>query len=266
VCPFCKILPLKFYSTRLDGLSSIAELEAMNYMLIMKIKISNNSYGGFGYSTAEYTAINRLRAAGHLFITASGNEGCNVDADFCDVSGQRVDLRRYPCVPGGYDLPNILNVGASDRYGAPSYFSNYGAKSVDVFAPGSSILSLYVPVNEDFKEVDGTSFAAPIVAGVAAMIWSRNPTWTYERVKAEILATVERYSGFVGKGVAGGIVNMHRAISSGATNTSPWPVAESPPGRLLEPEPCYKFPEPTFGGSSGLRPLLLVSIMFLTFL
>lgn len=102
-----------------------------------------------------------------LLIHASGNDGQNIDVDESFPSDRFLD---------GSESSNWLNVGASGMLAdmeLPAIFSNYGQKHVDLFAPGQDIISLYT--NETYEINDGTSLAAPIVSGIAALILSHYP-------------------------------------------------------------------------------------------
>jgi subtilisin family serine protease len=122
VAPNVKIMALKFLGPA-GGYTSDAIL-AIQYAKAEGAKISNNSWGGGPYDQALYDAINN---SGSLFVAAAGNNGNNNDA--------------YPFYPASYDLPNILSVAAVDNQGKLASFSNYGATSVDISAPGVGILS-----------------------------------------------------------------------------------------------------------------------------
>jgi subtilisin family serine protease len=127
VAPNVKIMALKFLGPE-GGYTSDAIL-AIQYAKAEGAKISNNSWGGGSYDQALYDAINN---SGSLFVAAAGNNGSNND-----------DYRFYPA---SYDLPNILSVAAVNNQGKLASFSNYGATSVDIAAPGVGILSA-VPGN-----------------------------------------------------------------------------------------------------------------------
>jgi alpha-tubulin suppressor-like RCC1 family protein/subtilisin family serine protease len=119
VAPNVKIMALKFLGPN-GGYTSDAVL-AIQYAKAEGAKISNNSWGGGPNDQALYDAINN---SGSLFVAAAGNDGNN-----------------YPIYPAGYDLPNILSVAAVDNQGKLASFSNYGASTVDISAPGVGILS-----------------------------------------------------------------------------------------------------------------------------
>lgn len=127
IAPNVKIMPLKFLGPW-GGYTSDAIL-AISYAKDKGVKISNNSWGGDGYSQALYNAI---AYSGMLFVAAAGN-GYGDNNDY------------YPKYPASYDLPNILSVAACDKQGYLAWFSSYGPTSVDIAAPGVDILST-VPI------------------------------------------------------------------------------------------------------------------------
>lgn len=97
--------------------------------------------GGGGYDSVLLNAIKAHGDNGMLFVAAAGNAGTNTDVS--------------PQYPAGYNLDNIISVGSITSTGAVSSFSNYGATTVDLFAPGSSIYSTW-PDNT-YTTISGTS-------------------------------------------------------------------------------------------------------------
>lgn len=167
VAPNVKVMPLKFMGST-SGTDADA-IEAIEYAKAKGVKIFNLSWGGYGDSPALYDAMKNTNG---LFIVAAGNENNNNDGS-------------YRTVPASFDLPNIISVAAMDNKGYVTDFSNYGIKTVDVVAPGASILST-VPRNR-YAYADGTSMAAPHVAGVAALVQSANPKYSVAQIKSTIL-------------------------------------------------------------------------------
>lgn len=168
-----KILPLKVSS---DGSLMLASavVSACNYAVALKAKgvnivAINASFGGGSFSTAERNAISALNSAGIVFCAAAGNEGADNDA-----------TTDYP---SGYNLPNIISVAAITSANTLASYSNYGATTVDIGAPGSSILST-VPLSQaartDSVTIGSTVYAArhlefsgtTIAAGITRSIHS----------------------------------------------------------------------------------------------
>ncbi len=142
-------------------------------------------------------------ASNTLFVVAAGNEGSNNDV--------------MPMFPANVAIENNISVGASLGVNSIATFSNYGIKSVDVFAPGVAIKSS-VP-SEDNKSVlamSGTSMAAPYVAGVAARIKDINPKLTPAQMKQILMGTVDKKDWLKTKAVTSGVVNPERAYDASA--------------------------------------------------
>ncbi|MCW5934975.1 MAG: S8 family serine peptidase, partial [Fimbriimonadia bacterium] len=197
----CKLAALRFLGPQ-GGTTSNAIL-AVQYCTNKGIKVSNNSWGGGSYSTSLYNAINASKSVNHVFVAAAGNNNRNIDSS--------------PFYPASYNLDNIISVAAVDNNFARASFSNYGATSVDLGAPGVTIASTYI--NSNYAYMDGTSMACPHVAGVVALVYGQNTGWTYTQVRNRILSTVRPVSSMNNVTVTGGVVNAQAAVT--ATNTPP---------------------------------------------
>jgi len=121
VAPNTKIMALKF------SWDIVNEIKSIDFAIQNGAKIINASFGGEDFSQTEYDAINRFESAGGIFITVAGNESSNNES-----------VHNYP---SDYDLDNIISVTATDQNDGLASFSNYGATSVDVGAPGINIYS-----------------------------------------------------------------------------------------------------------------------------
>ncbi|MGB3204021.1 MAG: S8 family serine peptidase [Crinalium sp.] len=196
-----KIVPLKFLSASGSGYLSDA-VRAINYATQKGVKITNNSWGGGGFSQTLFDAINAAKNAGSLFIAAAGNDYGN-------------DNDAQPHYPSSYNLDNIISVAATNDTDTIAYFSNYGATSVDLGAPGENILSS-TPGNT-YDTYSGTSMATPHVSGVASLLLAQNPNMTYAQVKERLLGTGDVVSSLTGKTVTGRRLNAYNAL----TNTVP---------------------------------------------
>jgi subtilisin family serine protease len=204
VAPKAEIMALKFLDSGGGG-DYFDAIQAIEYTIIMKrdygvnIQLTSNSWRGYDYSQALYDAIAAAGEAGQLFIAAAGNESNDNDGDF----------RAYPA---SYDLNNIISVAATDHNDQLAYFSNYGLTTVDLGAPGVYVYST-LP-GENYGYLDGTSMATPHVSGVASLIWSLNPSLTFEEVKNQILTTVDPLSPLEGITVSGGLLNAYNTLIS----------------------------------------------------
>lgn len=183
VCWQVRVAALKF---GLDVASAIAAIDFANYY---KISILNASWGGRAYSQALKDAIDQYDG---LFVASAGNDGTNNDVD--------------PMYPASYDCKNIISVAAVDPYDTLARFSNYGLKTVDIAAPGTNILSL--DLAGEYGPLNGTSMAAPHVAGAAALLKSSMPNISTITLKRIILSSAMENPELKGKILTGGILDM----------------------------------------------------------
>ncbi len=195
------IMALKFLGA--DGSGSTSDgIRAINYATMQRVRygvnvrVINMSWGGGGFSSALRDAIQAAGAAGILSVAAAGNSARNNDA--------------IPQYPSSYDAASLLAVAATDSRDNLASFSNYGAASVDLAAPGVSILSTYP--NNRYVNLSGTSMATPHVAGVAALAWSVSPNASVAEIKNALLGGVDRVAGLSGKVATGGRLNAYNTL------------------------------------------------------
>ncbi len=210
-----QVASLKFLGAN-GGLTSDA-VEAINYSVAEGMDISNNSWGGGGRSQALQDAITRADNAGQIFVAAAGNGGSDGVGDDNDAT---------PNYPSGYAVPNVVAVAATDDADRLASFSNFGANTVDLAAPGVDILST-LPGNK-YGRYSGTSMATPHVAGVAALIKSRQPGLDDAQVKNQLLRYVDPKPGLQGKVATGGRLNALRSVTENADTTGPVVNAPKP--------------------------------------
>jgi subtilisin family serine protease/fibronectin type 3 domain-containing protein/methionine-rich copper-binding protein CopC len=216
-----QIMALKFLGA--DGSGTTADaIEALEYAVANGATISNASWGGDPYSQALYDAIASARDADHVFVTAAGN------GNIFGI-GQNNDSK--PFYPASYNLDNIIAVAAIDQNDNRAMFSNYGATSVDLGAPGVSILS--TTRGDGYGSMSGTSMATPHVAGVAALIRDFEPQLGYRDVIDRMLSTVEPIDSLSGITVTGGRLNAAAAVLP--PNYGPFIVDASPKGETSFP-------------------------------
>ena len=158
----------------------------------LNIVATNNSWGGGGFSQTLLDAITRANAANILFVAAAGNSGTNNDTT--------------ASFPSNYNVANVIAVAAIDRNGARASFSQYGATTVDLGAPGVGVWS--TTAFNGYSSYSGTSMATPHVTGAAALYASAHPGATAAQIKSAILGSVVPTASLSGKTVTGGRLNV----------------------------------------------------------
>lgn len=197
-----QIMPLKFLGRSGFGSTKNA-IEAINYAVDRKkkgvnVRIISASWGSTSRSKALGDAIKAAGDAGILFVAAAGNASTDND--------------KRPHYPSNYDLPNVISVAALDRSDNLASFSNYGAKTVHIAAPGKDIISTWL--NDDFRGASGTSMATPHVAGVAALILAKSPNLSVAKLRERLLNSVDKLDSLDGKVSTGGRLNAAKAIGN----------------------------------------------------
>ncbi len=193
-----QLMGLKFLGSDGSGYSSDA-ITCIDYAISKDVDILSNSWGGGGYSLALASAVQRARAAGILFVAAAGNEGNNNDS-----------VSSYPA---NYAYDNVISVAALDRSDQLANFSNYGATTVDLGAPGVAIYSCVSSSDAAYGIYSGTSMATPHVSGVAALVVAQYPGITITDLRQRLLSTTVAVPALVGRCVTGGRVNAPSALS-----------------------------------------------------
>jgi serine protease len=222
-----QIMGLKFLDGTGGGYESDA-ISALNYAVANGAVVSNNSWGGGGFSAAFQTAIQNAASKGHIFVAAAGNDGWNNDLD--------------PFYPAGYNVDNVISVAATDSSDQLAWFSNYGTKSVDLAAPGVNIYSTFpthvTPAMQqegfgpNYGTISGTSMATPHVTGVVALVRSLHPAWSYQQVIDQVLGTVDVVDG-AAKTITGGRLNAAAAVGNPAADTAGPRVLSTDPSGIV---------------------------------
>jgi hypothetical protein len=196
-------------------------IEAINHATANEIEILNMS---FYWETDDPAAFNAIENFPGLIVCGAGNEAKNND---------NMNEHYYPAK---YDLPNLITVGATCSKDDRWIRSNFGEKTVDVFAPGTHIISPYpmffcntgdcyempsAHITQGYHAESGTSLASPMVAGVAALIKSMRSDLSAAEVKEAIMENVDEIPELDGLSVTGGRVNALKAVSSVIFQTNP---------------------------------------------
>lgn len=194
------IVGCKFLDASGSGSTSDA-LKCLDYMVALKnsgvnVRVLNNSWGGGGFSQAMSDAIDASEQADILFVAAAGNSAVDNDVN--------------PHYPSSYEHASVLSVASTTHTDSMSGFSQWGLTSVDLGAPGSSILST-IP-GGGYDSFSGTSMATPHVAGVAALVLSVNPDLTTVELKELLMNSGDDNADLDGKTVSGKRLNAHTAL------------------------------------------------------
>ena len=200
VAPGAHVMPLQALDSSGNGTDADVAA-AFNYAGNAGVPIVNASLGSGSPSQAIEQAI-----AAHpntLYVVAAGNSGTDND---------NASTPFYPC-----DLTeaNVICVGASDQNDQPASFSDYGATSVALFAPGVNILSSWLSNGgtAQYAYADGTSMAAPMVAATLALMLSRKSSLSAAQLKSDLLASVDQEPQFAGESSSGGELDAAAAVA-----------------------------------------------------
>jgi uncharacterized repeat protein (TIGR01451 family) len=200
VCWNVKIMNLKIFPSTEAFISDA--IDAIEYAVDKGAKVINASWSiADYYSDGLKDAIDVADANGVLFIAAAGNFQYGTSWYDNDIT---------PLYSANYDCNKIISVMATDNTDAIWYYSHYGETTVDLAAPGVSILSC-LPDN-DYQSESGTSMAAPHVAGACVLVWAMNPNLTHLQVKDAIMQSVDHLSSLNGKCVTGGRLNLYNTM------------------------------------------------------
>jgi subtilisin family serine protease len=199
--PEAKVLALKCSD---DGsLADSCIYASGEYAITQHVQIINMSFGEDVSSDPSLASlVSDAETAGILVTASAGNAGTDNDSS--------------PVLPANYatTYPNVISVGATDNQDNLASYSDYGATTVDLMAPGTAMFTDY-PTYSGFGNayVSGTSYAAPMVASTAALLWSIDPNLTDTQVKNDILTSVHDVAGLTSKCITGGVVNAQAAVA-----------------------------------------------------
>ena len=209
-----QIMPVAFLDSSGSG-TDTAAAEAIEYAVNHGARVINASWGGAGTDSTIEAAIAYADAHGVIIVAAAGNNGTDDDTTFfspASYSGQ---------------YPNVISVAAIGSNGARANFSNYGAGTVQLAAPGVNVYS--ATSNGGFGTMSGTSMAAPLVTGAVALVEAAHPSWTMSQVVDAILDTVTTDPALAGEVSTGGVLNVGAAV---ANTDGPYVVSATPDGSI----------------------------------
>ena len=180
-----------------DGRGTTSQgIAGLDYAIAAGAKVINASFGGPTNSEIAREAIQRAKSKGVLLVAAAGNDGVDDDAT--------------PTFPAAYPDSNILSVAATNSKDELASFSNYGAKTVDLAAPGDRIASTFW--KSDYAYMSGTSMAAPFVAAAAAMLRKHHSSWDLGDISSRLRKRGDALKALKGKTSSGERLNVNSAL------------------------------------------------------
>lgn len=219
-----------------NGIGTTASIIAgANYVTREKIAgqaISTVSCGfaRAGYNQAEFDAFQQLGATGVVIVCAAGNEGNDNDVN--------------PRYPANFDIPSLISVAATTRTDDLAPFSNFGATTVDLGAPGIDLLSTraalaknppFAPYTDpNYSVASGTSYSAALVAGTAALLKAVKPTASAAEIKNAILVGADTSATLTGLVATGGRLSVVGAVNQILSTVAAKPVASFKVGQVTQ--------------------------------
>lgn len=201
-----QLMGLKFLASAGGGTTSDAII-CIDYAVENGAHILNNSWGGSFFSQALMDAVENARDAGVIFVAAAGNASSDNDVN--------------PIFPASLPLDNVVTVSSTSRNDVLSSFSNYGQGFVDIAAPGNEILSVGNDNDQHYRSLNGTSMAAPHVAGALALMRAEFPEDNYGQLINRLYRSVDRIANLAG-GVVGSEGRLNLANSLTYTDNRPF--------------------------------------------
>lgn len=222
IAPKAKVLPVKVLGS--DGRGDLGTIAAgILYAIDMGADIVNLSLGGPAAGQAS-SDINQLLGSvvqadnnNVLLVAAAGNGGVDGVGDCNDAN---------PVYPASFEQENVISVASVDRYNSITSYSNFGSESVHVAAPGGDeffggLLSLGVPgcygpcssEDQTYVSMSGTSMAAPVVSGIAALVKSANRNLTHTQIKEILMGQGIEVADLADKVQSSKVVNAKMAVA-----------------------------------------------------
>ncbi len=199
ISPDVSLMILKYYDPKVPNTDNLKNtIRSIEYAAKMGAHIINYSGGGTEFSEEEYKAVQLAEQKGILFVAAAGNERSNSD--------------EHHYYPADYKLKNIISVTAIDPTTEVLSSSNYGIDTVDIAAPGQTILSC-LP-NNSYGLMTGTSQATAFVTGAAVLVMSHKDLYNQaEEVKKFILATGDSSPSLIAKTKTSRQLNLFKSLT-----------------------------------------------------
>jgi subtilisin family serine protease len=183
-------------------------IECIDYARTNGARIITASFDSPSYSQALSNAIHAVREAGILVVASAGNNAANIDLS--------------PRYPAAYNIDNIVSVAYTTRTDALGALSNYGVTNVDLAAPGAAMYSTFFVSDTSYlgaPSIQGTSFAAPYVAGALALMLTKFPSDNYRQLIDRLLNATDPIPALTARCATGGRLNLRKALSPPITLT-----------------------------------------------
>ena len=190
----CKFIDRDGYGSTSDAIACI------DFARTHGANIINASWGIYEFSTALSDAVSRAREAGIVFVAAAGNDSRNTDF--------------VPYYPASFELDNVISVTATSRDDEWVFYSNFGAASVDLAAPGLNIFSTDAASDSAYATDEGTSMATPFVSGATALLLAKHPMESPRQLIQQILESTDPLPGLADKCRSGGRLNLQKALNT----------------------------------------------------
>jgi subtilisin family serine protease len=195
LCWSVKIVTVRVFDD--DGHGTLSTWAAgIDYAISAGAKVINCSFGGPSGSEILREAVQRAGKKGVLLVAAAGNDGVSIDAK--------------PVYPAAYPDSNVLSVAATNSKDKLASFSNYGASTVDMGAPGDRVASTFW--HSDYAYMSGTSMATPYVAAAAAMLRKAHSSWDIGDISYRLRRRGNELKSLKGKTAFGHRLNINSAL------------------------------------------------------
>lgn len=199
VCHDVQLMPIKALGYMIGFTSDI--VEAFAYAVDQGAQVINASFSSAKSSELLDRVLEDAYEKSVIVVAAAGNDGMDIDDSEVAVgSGESLG-----------DSSNLIMVAATDRNDLLADYSNYGLKSVQLAAPGTSIYSTFP--NASYRSVSGTSMAVPHVVGAAAMLLTQRPCLTPSEVRDILMNTTDPIDNLRSSVVSGGRLNLHTMLT-----------------------------------------------------
>ncbi len=201
-----KIASIKIFNS--SGKSTLSYIiEGINYAKKNDINIINCSFGGAGWGSTSVSIVkSAIEAVPDIFfVIAAGNIATSTPQPDNDQTAV------YPSQLTK-DLDNVISVANTTSSDELNEKSHYGAKSVDIAAPGTDIYST-IPTNS-YKIMSGTSMSTPMVTSTVAVMRAVNPNISAKEIKETLCSSSDKLSALTGKVISGGRLNAYNAVKA----------------------------------------------------